>query len=120
MKKIVLLIGFLSLISACSNENSEGTLPELNAYSDDQNYVLERMQWLGFDPSIISTQELKDGLSVMFGYGGNVLVSVGDDGVLIVDTQFPEVYDAMLREINNLGGSSVDYVINTHFHFDHA
>ena len=120
MKKNVLFIGFLSPISACSSENSEGTLPELNAYSDDQNYVLERMQWLGFDPSIVSTQELKDGLSVIFGYGGNVLVSVGDDGVLIVDTQFPEVYDAMLREINNLGGSSVDYVINTHFHFDHA
>ena len=79
MKKIVLLIGFLSLISACSNQNSEGTLPELNAYSDDQNYVLERMQWLGFDPSIVSTQELKDGLSVIFGYGGNVLVSVGDE-----------------------------------------
>ena len=47
MEKIALLLGFLSLISACSNENSEGTLPELNAYSDEQNYVLERMQWLG-------------------------------------------------------------------------
>ena len=120
MKKIFLLIGFISLITACSNQNSEGTLPQLNAYSDDQNFVLERMQWLGFDPAILSTQELKDGLSVIFGYGGNILVSVGDDGVLIVDTQFPEVYETILREINQLGGSSVDYVINTHFHFDHA
>jgi len=38
MKKIVLLIGFTSLITACSDQNSEGTLPQLNAYSDDQNF----------------------------------------------------------------------------------
>ena len=62
-------------------------------------------QWLGFDPSLLYTQELKDGLSVIFGYGGNILVSVGEDGVLIVDSQFPEVFDTILSEINKLGGN---------------
>ena len=119
MKKNLLLACLYFLIAACSNAD-KNTLPEMNAYSDDQNYVLERFQWLGFDPSLLYTQELKDGLSVIFGYGGNILVSVGEDGVLIVDSQFPEVFDTILSEIKTLGGDSVDYVINTHFHFDHA
>ena len=116
---LLLLVCVCFLLVSCTNEG-KGGLPEMNAYSDDQNYVLERFQWLGFDPSILYTQNLKDGLSVIFGYGGNILVSVGDDGVLIVDSQFPEVFDTILSEIRTLGGNSVDYVINTHFHFDHA
>lgn len=120
MKKYIPIILVSLLALSCSDKVNESSLPEMNAYDDRQNYVLERFQWLGFDPSIISTQELKDGLGVIFGYGGNILVSVGEDGVLIVDSQFPEVYDTILREINKMGGSSVDYIINTHFHFDHA
>ncbi len=119
IKKALLIACSCLLIIACSNQD-KNKLPEMNAYSDDQNYVLERFQWLGFDPSLLYTQELKDGLSVIFGYGGNILVSVGEDGVLIVDSQFPEVFDTILSEIRLLGGDSVDYVINTHFHFDHA
>ena len=125
MKKVTLLFISLIFLWSCSAENEKdedslGSLPEMNSYTDDQNYVLEKFQWLGFDPSIISTVTLKDGLAVIFGYGGNILVSVGEDGVLIVDSQFPEVYETILYEINKLGGNSVDYVINTHFHFDHA
>ncbi|HJM59236.1 MAG TPA: hypothetical protein QGG52_01785, partial [SAR86 cluster bacterium] len=88
MKRNLLLVCVCFLLVSCTNEG-KGGLPEMNAYSDDQNYVLERFQWLGFDPSILYTQNLKDGLSVIFGYGGNILVSVGDDGVLIIDSQFP-------------------------------
>ena len=50
MKKNLLLACIYFLIAACSNED-KNALPEMNAYSDDQNYVLERFQWLGFDPS---------------------------------------------------------------------
>ena len=111
MKKVTLLFISLIFLWSCSVENEKdedslGSLPEMNSYTDDQNYVLEKFQWLGFDPSIISTVTLKDGLAVIFGYGGNILVSVGEDGVLIVDSQFPEVYETILYEINKLGGNS--------------
>lgn len=119
MNKILFLICVLAL-GACSKGRYSETFPELHSYSEEQNYVLERMQWLGFDPSILRTQQLKDGLSVIFGYGGNALVSVGEDGVVLVDSQFPEVYDGIIQEIDKLGGGRVDYLINTHFHFDHA
>ena len=120
MHKLISLLILILISTSCSKEDTGPLLPDMNAYSDEQNYVLERFQWIGFDPSIIRSEKLKDGLGVIFGYGGNILVSVGDDGVLIIDSQFPEVFDTILSEINKLGGNSVDYVINTHFHFDHA
>jgi hypothetical protein len=37
----------------------------------------------------ITTQKIADDFHVLFGVGGNILVSIGDNGVLIVDDQFP-------------------------------
>ena len=57
---------------------------------------------------------------MIFGLGGNILVSIGDQGVLIVDDQFPELMPRIEREIAKLGGKGVDFAINTHWHFDHT
>ena len=100
--KIFLLVVSWILLTACSVSDSQNVpeervnLPEMNAYSDEQNVFLERNNWLGFNPSIVRSVHLKDQLGVIFGFVGNVLVSVGTDGVLIVDSQFPEVYEVML------------------------
>ncbi len=68
----------------------------------------------------IETQKVAEGLYVLFGIGGNIAVSIGEDGVLIVDDQFPQVIDKIEAAIQKVGGSGVDYAINTHWHFDHA
>jgi len=69
----------------------------------------------------IKTQEVGDGLYVMFGNGGNIGVSVGADGVLIVDDgQFPQLVPRNLEAIRALGGQRVDLAINTHWHVDHS
>jgi len=68
----------------------------------------------------IRTETVSDGLYVLFGLGGNIAVSVGDDGVLIVDDQFPQLMPQIESAIGKLGGKKVDFVINTHWHFDHA
>ncbi len=69
----------------------------------------------------IATQEIGDGLYVFyFASGGNLLVSIGDQGVLIVDDHFTDsvpVYQAKIRE---LGGGGIDFVVNTHWHYDHT
>ena len=67
-----------------------------------------------------TTEKVADGLYVLFGIGGNIGVSIGDDGVLIVDDQFPQVMDKIEAAIAELGGNGVDYAVNTHWHFDHA
>ena len=68
----------------------------------------------------IRTEKVGDHLYVLFGLGGNIAVSVGAQGVLAVDTQFPELVPRYLAAIRELGGRSVDLAINTHWHYDHA
>jgi len=69
----------------------------------------------------IKTQKVGDGLYVMFGNGGNIGISVGADGVLIVDDgQFPQLVPRNLEAIRALGGHRVDLAINTHWHADHS
>lgn len=68
----------------------------------------------------ITTERIAPGLHVLFGAGGNIVVSIGESGVLLVDDQIPEVIPKIAETIGELGGEGVDFVINTHFHFDHA
>lgn len=72
------------------------------------------------DNGKITTQKITDNLYVFFGMGGNIAVTVGSDGVLIVDDQFPELTALIEDSIKKLGGKKVDFAINTHWHFDHA
>jgi glyoxylase-like metal-dependent hydrolase (beta-lactamase superfamily II) len=69
----------------------------------------------------ITTEKITDNLHVLFGLGGNIAVSTGKDGVLIVDDQFPQLVPKIKSAIEKLdAGQDVDFVINTHWHFDHA
>jgi glyoxylase-like metal-dependent hydrolase (beta-lactamase superfamily II) len=69
----------------------------------------------------IRSESLGDGLHVLFGPGaGNMLVSIGDSGVLLVDDGVPNIVDAYKAKIAGLGGDGIDLAINTHWHFDHA
>jgi cyclase len=68
----------------------------------------------------ITTQTLADNFHVLFGVGGNILVSIGTNGVLIVDDQFPQMVPKYKATIGELGGGAVNFAINTHWHFDHA
>jgi glyoxylase-like metal-dependent hydrolase (beta-lactamase superfamily II) len=82
----------------------------------------ELMKAVGWDfaTTEFRVETLESGLHVLFGVGGNVAVSIGDDGVLIVDDQFPEMVPKIHAAIKGLGGGAVDFAINTHWHFDHA
>jgi cyclase len=68
----------------------------------------------------ITTQQLGENFHVLFGVGGNILVSIGSSGVLIVDDQFPQMVPKYKAKIGELGGGAVNFAINTHWHFDHA
>jgi cyclase len=78
-----------------------------------------------FSDARIVTQRLADGLYALFGEGegviaGNIIASIGDQGVLLIDDQFPEIAPKYKAAIRKLGGGDIDLVVNTHWHFDHA
>ena len=75
---------------------------------------------LDFDAAEIETQKVADGLHVLFGLGGNIAVSSGEDGVLIVDDQFPQLMPKIKKALRAFADDDVDIAINTHWHFDHA
>ncbi len=134
MKKLCLSAGIVAVLIGCqakapqSSENApdisaeaaQVTLPDFSQVAPEQQAIFNAFGFGEFDPANIRTETLKDGMAVIFGYGGNILVSVGDDGVLMVDNQLPQIYETLLEKIDALGGDGVDYVINTHWHFDHA
>jgi len=73
-----------------------------------------------FDDVEIESTELRNGLHMFKGAGGNIAVSVGVDGVLIVDDQFAEMTAKIDAAIAKLSDQGVRYVLNTHWHFDHS
>lgn len=54
------------------------------------------------------------------GLGGNLAVSVGDDGILLIDDQMMPLVGKIRAAIAALQEGGIDFVINTHYHFDHA
>ncbi len=92
------------------------------AYADNRMSLDEMVAAFGWDleAAVIESQRVGDGLHVLFGPGGNVAASIGDDGVLIVDDQFPQLIPKIEAKIAELGGGAIDFAINTHWHFDHA
>ena len=72
------------------------------------------------DEAKIRIQKITDNLYLFFGLGGNIAVSIGDDGVLIVDDQIPSLIPKIKDAIKKIGGGDLVYTINTHWHFDHA
>ena len=78
-----------------------------------------------FSQAKITAQQLAPGFFVLFGGGGgvaagNTVVSIGTQGTLIVDTEFPQLVEKYKVMIRALGGPKIDLAINTHWHDDHA
>ncbi|GAA4901303.1 MBL fold metallo-hydrolase [Ferrimonas pelagia] len=76
-----------------------------------------------FAQAEIRSQKLAEGIFMLTGQGGNIGVSAGKDGLLIIDDQFAPLADKIQAELNTLHPASAgrpDYVINTHHHSDHT
>jgi len=69
----------------------------------------------------IKTTKLAGSVSMLEGAGGNIGVSAGPDGILIVDDQFAPLSDKIRAALEKLGpGGRVRIVLNTHWHGDHT
>ena len=68
----------------------------------------------------IETIPLAPGLAMLIGSGGNIVVSTGKDGPVIVDDQFAPLAPKITAAVNALQSAPIRFVINTHHHFDHT
>ena len=68
----------------------------------------------------VKVERIAPGVAVLFGSGGNIGLSYGEDGNVIVDDQFAPLTDKIAAAVATLDGDPVRFVINTHWHFDHT
>lgn len=68
----------------------------------------------------LRVQNVRTGLNVITGAGGNVVVWSGTDGAVLVDTGLAASAAALLEAVTRISAAPVRFVINTHGHADHA
>ena len=68
----------------------------------------------------IEVQEVRDGVYMLVGQGGNIGLSVGEDGVFVIDDQFAPLTQKILAAIAEITAEPVRFVFNTHWHGDHT
>lgn len=73
-----------------------------------------------FDTVEIKTTKVADGIYMLEGYGGNIVVSAGKDGVFLVDDQFSELTKKIKDAIEAITDKPIRFVLNTHYHDDHT
>jgi cyclase len=73
-----------------------------------------------FNAVFIETQKLADNVTMFAGPGGAVVVLNGPDGKFVVDTFVAPAWPRLKEALDGLDNAPVQYVIDTHWHFDHT
>jgi len=68
----------------------------------------------------IKVERLAPGVAVLFGAGGNIGVSFGEDNNVLIDDQFAPLTTRILAAVKSIDPDPVKFVVNTHWHGDHS
>src|SRR5215204_4404268 len=68
----------------------------------------------------IKATKVAGNVYMLQGAGGNIGVSVGADGILIVDDQFAPLAEKIKAALKTLGQGKLKFILNTHWHGDHT
>jgi len=68
----------------------------------------------------VQAQKVNGNVYMLTGAGGNIGVSAGPDGVLIVDDQFAPLAEKIRDALKGINSGKLKFILNTHFHGDHT
>jgi len=68
----------------------------------------------------IKTTRIAGSVSMLEGVGGNIGVSSGPDGIVIIDDQYAVMSDNIRKALQALGPQPLKFIVNTHWHGDHT
>ena len=74
----------------------------------------------GMDTVRVRVVPVAGGVWMLAGRGGNVGVSAGDDGVVLVDDQYAPLTDRIRAAVATVSPRPIRFVLNTHWHPDHT
>lgn len=107
MRKILLSIA--ALVSSVSLVSGHVTLIRRDNIAENNR-----------QDAVIKTEKVAGNVHVLFGQGGNIGVSVGKDGILMIDDQFERIADKIKAALKGLGSEKPRFLFNTHWHGDHT
>lgn len=68
----------------------------------------------------VKAEQVAPGVAVLFGAGGNIGVSYGVDGNVLIDDQYAPLVPKVVAAVKTLDPDPIRFVINTHWHGDHT
>jgi cyclase len=68
----------------------------------------------------VRVERVAPGVAVLFGAGGNIGLSYGADGNVLIDDQYAPLTDRILAAVERVSPGPVRFVVNTHWHLDHT
>src|SRR5215467_16086614 len=115
----VLVAAFCAVfVCLCGAAFPQTPIPEKGPIPDDRGFQPT-------DPARVAkvkviARHIQGQTYVIAGAGGNVVVQAGDDGILLVDTNFTVLYDQIMPLIRQISAKPIRYIMNTHPHADHV
>jgi cyclase len=68
----------------------------------------------------VRTEQVAPGVYVLYGSGGNIGVSAGEDGVFLIDDQYAVMTPKITEALARIAPQAPRFVLNTHWHGDHT
>jgi len=89
----------------------------LLAFGAAEAQLVQLPDW---DTVEIRTDDLGGGIYMLEGFGGNIGVSVGEDGIILIDDEYAPLTEKIVAALRTLSDRPIRFVINTHWHGDHT
>ena len=77
-------------------------------------------QDIDFEQVEIETIPVAEDIYMLTGEGGNIGVSTGEDGVLLIDDQYAPLTDKLTAAVEEIAEQPIRFLLNTHWHYDHT
>jgi cyclase len=106
------------LLCFCGAALSQETIPERGPIPDDRGFQPTNPNRVAKVKVVV--RHIQGKAYVIAGAGGNMTVFAGNDGILLVDTNFIVLYDQIMPLIRRISDKPIRYVLNTHAHQDHV
>jgi glyoxylase-like metal-dependent hydrolase (beta-lactamase superfamily II) len=82
--------------------------------------LLGPLQERDFSKVEVVPEKLAEGVYMLTGEGGNIGVSVGEDGVFLVDDQYAPLTERIKAAVAAISSKPIRFLLNTHWHGDHT
>jgi glyoxylase-like metal-dependent hydrolase (beta-lactamase superfamily II) len=78
------------------------------------------MELPDWNKTSLEDRDLGHGVHMLESFGGNIGVLAGDEGVLLIDAEWPQLHDKVLAAVAHIAPQPIRYLVNTHWHWDHT